>query len=147
MNDVGRDMILDEALKNQVKMYAPCSRAWKQVRDERPDIELHNLPDTDHPGTLGTYLNICCFYAALTGKSPVGLPADISFWPRFGAFDKEVAAGKLESASLDYYHEVMPEWMKLISIMATDTEIDPSTAAYLQETAWSNWLQVSKKLK
>ncbi len=147
MNDVGRDMILDEAVENQVDMYAPCSRAWKQVRDERPDLELHNLPDSDHPGTLGTYLNLCCFYAAFTGTSPVGLPADIEFWPRFGAFDEDIASRKLETASLDDYHEVMPQWMKRISIMATHTEIDASTAAYLQETAWNNWIQVSEKLK
>ena len=52
-NEVGRKMILEEAVKNKVTLYAPCSRAWKKVRAERPEIELHNLPDKDHPGTLG----------------------------------------------------------------------------------------------
>jgi len=146
-NETGRVMILEEALKNKVKMYAPCSRAWKKVRAERPNIELHNLPDTDHPGTLGNYLNLCCFYATLTGKSPVGLPANVKSWPRFGAFDKELAKEKLKTVKLDYYHEVMPEWMQLISVMGGKQEIDAEIAAYLQQTAWDVWKEMKKNLK
>jgi hypothetical protein len=146
-NEIGRIMILDEALKNQIKHYAPCSRAWKKVRAERPDIELHNLPDTDHPGTLGNYLNMCCFYAAFTGKSPVGLSADVKFWPRFGSFDKELAKEKLKTAELDYYHEVMPEWMQMISIMSGEKHLDTEVALYLQKTAWSVYNEIHMKLK
>ena len=145
-NELGRKMILEEAVKNDVQMYAPCSRAWKKVRAERPDIELHNLPDTDHPGTLGNYLNLCCFYAAITGKSPVGLPGNVNYWPRFGAFDKDAAREKLKTAKLDYYHSVLPEWMQMISIMGGETEIDSETARYLQTAAWEVWKKVNKKL-
>ncbi|WP_319592455.1 hypothetical protein [uncultured Draconibacterium sp.] len=145
-NETGREMILKEALDNGIEIYVPCSRAWKKVRAERPDIELHNLPDTDHPGTLGTYLNLCCFFAALTGKSPVGLPADVNNWPRFGAFDKLEASNRLENAQLDYYHSVMPVWMQQISIMQTESQIDEKTAKYLQKTAWKTWKQINKKL-
>jgi hypothetical protein len=117
------------------------------VRAERPDIELHNLPDTDHPGTLGNYLNMCCFYAAFTCKSPVGLPADVKFWPRFGSFDKELAKVKLKTAELDYYHEVMPEWMQMISCMGGEKQLEPEIASYLQETAWSVYNEINQKLK
>lgn len=145
-NETGRNLILREAKKNKIDIYVPCSQAWKTVREQRPDIELHNLPDTDHPGTLGTYLNLCCFYASFTGKSPVGLPADVNFWPRFGAFDKEEARKKLDFHQLDYYHQVMPDWMKLISAMASKTRIDQETALYLQKTAWQVCKQVKRKL-
>jgi hypothetical protein len=146
-NETGRKMILDEALKNQIKHYVPCSRAWKKVRAERSDIELHNLPDTDHPGTLGNYLNMCCFYAAFTRKSPVGLPANVKYWPPFGGFDKEQAKEKLIAAKLDYYHEVMPDWMQMISSMGGEKQIDTKVARYLQKTAWSVYKEINQKLK
>ena len=146
-NEIGRKIILEEARKNRIAYYAPCSRAWKKVRAEQPDIELHNLPDTDHPGTLGNYLNMCCFYAAFTGTSPVGLPAEVNYWPPFGKFDKDVARQKLDITKLDYYHETMPEWMQLISIMASEKSIDPEIAEYLQKTAWEVWQEVSENLK
>jgi hypothetical protein len=141
-NETGRIMTLEEAKRNDVKLYAPCSRAWKKVRAERPHIELHNLPDTDHPGTLGNYLNLCCFYAALTGKSPVDLPVSVKSWPRFGAFDKEQAKEKLETVKLDYYHEVLPEWMQMISVMGDMQAIDDEIAAYLQQIAWDVWIEM-----
>ena len=146
-NETGRSMILGEALKNKIGHYAPCSRAWKKVRAERPDIELHNLPDTDHPGTLGTYLNMCCLYAALTGQSPVGLPANVKFWPLFGGFDKQVARDKLKTAKLDYYHTVMPEWMQMISCMGGEKQLATDTALYLQQTAWDVYNEIKLKLK
>ncbi len=147
LNQTGREMILDEAIKYGVNKYAPCSRAWAKVRAERPDLELHNLPDTDHPGTLGTYLNICCFYAAITGESPVGLPANVRFWPRFGAFDKDEARAKLKTLELDEYHATMPEWMQMISAMVSETEIDAATAKYLQETAWESYQEIISKIQ
>ena len=146
-NEVGRKMILREALKNDVALYAPCSRAWKRVRAERPDIELHNLPDTSHPGTLGNYLNLCCFYAAMTEKSPAGLPVKVKYWPPFGGFDKEKAREKLETAQLNYYHEVLPGWMQSIAVMGCEKELDTKTARYLQKVAWKEWKEISKKLK
>jgi hypothetical protein len=146
-NEVGRIMILEEAVKNGITLYAPCSRAWKKVRAERPDIELHNLPDTSHPGTLGNYLNLGCFYAAMTGKSPVGLAANVKYWPPFGGFDKEKAREKLETAQLNYYHEVLPGWMQSIAIMGSETVIETEIARYLQQVAWDEWKTINKKLK
>lgn len=146
-NETGRSMIMEEALKNDVSMYAPCSRAWKTVRAERPGIELHNLPDTDHPGTLGNYLNLCCFYAALTGKSPVGLPESVYSWPRFGSFDKEEARKKREKVVPDYYHAVLPGWLQSIAVMGDEKELDAKTARYLQKVAWKEWKEINNKLK
>ncbi len=125
-------MLLREAQKNNFKEYAPCSSAWQRVRCERPDLELHNLPDRTHPGTLGTYLNMCCFYAAFTGLSPAGLPAEIKVWPRFGAFDKDQDEKRLQNARLGPYHAVMPAWMQKISVMQWTESVDAETAEYLQ---------------
>jgi hypothetical protein len=145
LNETGRQMSWREAKKNNIKMYAPCSSAWARVRAEQPDIELHNLPDTDHPGTLGTYLNMCCFYAAFTGESPAGLPRTIETWPRFGAFDKEAAREKLKTASLDDYHAAMPQWMQMISVMRWQENIKADVAAYLQKVAWEMVLEKRKE--
>ncbi len=147
LNETGRQMSLREAQKNNISLYAPCSSAWTRVRAERPDIELHNLPDTDHPGTLGTYLNMCCLYAAFTGKSPVGLPRRIESWPRFGAFDKDEARGTLQTAQLDSYHAAMPEWMQMISVMRRQDEIDADIAVYLQQVAWETYQDKVKMLQ
>ena len=38
----------------------------------RPDVELY-VADKRHPSLAGTYLAACTSYAALYGKSPVGL--------------------------------------------------------------------------
>jgi len=146
MNQLGRDMILREAVRNHVKYYIPCSTAWTRVRKERPDLELHNLPDRDHPGTLGTYLNLCCTFAALTGTSPEGLPGYLAVWPRFRSFDSLEARKRLDTAELDYYHRVMPAWMQEISVMASQTTLDPSTVRYLQKVAWEVWNEINNEL-
>jgi hypothetical protein len=39
----------------------------------QPSIELY-VEDKRHPSLAGTYLAACTAYAALQGKSPVGLP-------------------------------------------------------------------------
>lgn len=51
----------------------PVGRAWEMARRLRPDFPLYD-DDGSHQSPLGTYLNACVFYAAFTGKSPVGLP-------------------------------------------------------------------------
>ena len=147
LNETGRQMILREARKNGVTLYAPCSSAWTRVRQERPDLELFNLPDTDHPGTLGTYLNMCCFYAAFTGKPPQNAPKTIFRWPLFGKFDKDQARKKLESLTLDPYHAAMPGWMQLISGMRWQESIDPKIAEYLQDTAFAVYQEKINQLK
>ena len=138
-NEVGRQLIAKSAQKNKIAYYAPCSSAWKQVRAEKSDLELHNLPDSDHPGTLGTYLNISCIYTAIAGEKMPAKSLNLEIWPRFGAFDKEAAAEKLTRTSLDDYHADMPGWMQKISVMRTGASIDKKIAKYLNQVAFENW--------
>jgi hypothetical protein len=62
-----------EALKALV---APVGPAWARVRRERPKLKLF-ANDGSHPTPAGTYLAACVFFAVLTGRSPVGLPAKV----------------------------------------------------------------------
>lgn len=55
---------------------APVGPAWARVRRERPKLKLFEH-DGSHPTRTGTYLTACVFFAILTGKSPVGLPAKV----------------------------------------------------------------------
>jgi len=54
----------------------PVGMAWQRALKERPDIPLHD-EDGSHPSQLGTYLSACVFFAALTGRSPIGLPNEL----------------------------------------------------------------------
>jgi hypothetical protein len=107
---------------------------------------LHNLPDTVHPGTLGHYLNLCCFYAAMTGKSPEGLPATVVAWPRFGSFDKAEADRRLEHVELDAYEAALPGFMKRMTAMQSEVRLDADTARLFQRTAWKTWQDVQQRL-
>jgi prepilin-type N-terminal cleavage/methylation domain-containing protein/prepilin-type processing-associated H-X9-DG protein len=53
---------------------APVGMAWAAVRRANPSDDLY-AADGNHPNPRGTYLAACVFYAALYGKSPVGLTA------------------------------------------------------------------------
>jgi hypothetical protein len=55
---------------------APAGEAWARVLETRPEITLHDA-DRSHPTLAGTYLAACVFYAALFGKSPVGLETEV----------------------------------------------------------------------
>jgi hypothetical protein len=52
----------------------PSGHAWYAAYAERPSLQYIDPDWNDgcHPGKFGAYLNICCQYAAITGKSPVG---------------------------------------------------------------------------
>lgn len=50
----------------------PAGEAWARADVEAPVIELWQA-DGSHPTASGTYLAACVAYAALTGRSPVGL--------------------------------------------------------------------------
>lgn len=143
-NEIGRQLIADAAEKHQVKYYAACSSAWKKVRAENQSIELHNLPDSDHPGTLGTYLNLSCLYTAFTGKKHQPRVDQIEVWPRFGNFDKKKAAEIVANSNLNYYHSVLPGWMQLISAMRTKQIIKPEEASYLDQVAFESWKNLKK---
>src|SRR5437868_5893688 len=51
---------------------APAGPAWQRALRDRPDLVLHQ-DDNSHPAPAGTYLAACVFFAALFGRSPVGL--------------------------------------------------------------------------
>ena len=67
----GRPRLFELAVKNRIRLYAPCSTAWAAFT-----ANARSGPATSagraHPGDLGHFLNLACFYAALTGESPVG---------------------------------------------------------------------------
>jgi hypothetical protein len=146
LNDRGQQRVFQAAVRNKVHRFAPCSTAWKRMREIKPELELHNLPDAVHPGTLGHYLNLCCFQAAMTGKSPQGLPATVVAWPRFGSFDKAEADRRLEHFEFDAYETVLPGFMKRMTAMQTEVRLDAATADFLQQIAWKTWHDVHKRL-
>lgn len=147
INDRGQERVLRAAIRNRVIRYAPCSTAWEAVREKAPDLELHNLPDTVHPGTLGHYLNLCCFFAAFTDRPPECLPGNVSAWPRFGSFDKEEASRRLEDFELDEYESALPGFMKRMTAMRTEVTLDTKTKMLLQKVAWATWKDVQKRLE
>ncbi len=50
---------------------APVGMAWKNVRDQYPNINLYQ-GDESHPLLEGSYLAACVFYATLFQKTPLG---------------------------------------------------------------------------
>ena len=125
---------------------APCSSAWKRVRHERPDLELHNPPDTAHPGTLGGYLNLCCFVATLTERRPEGLPDELATWSHLSDEEKKTANAQMGQADFDPYDAALPSWMRRMAFMAEDVKIDPQAAQYLQNVAWSEYQVAQRRL-
>jgi hypothetical protein len=65
-----------EVARQHNALVAPVGEAWKDAFAARKDLALH-LSDKSHPNPMGTYLAGCVFYATITGKTPVGLPAKI----------------------------------------------------------------------
>lgn len=70
----------------------PAGLAFARAIAARPDLELY-APDKRHPSLAGTYLAACTSYAALLGRSPVGLaytaglPADVAQALQAAAWD------------------------------------------------------------
>ncbi len=145
--DTGDRLLFELAQKHEVPV-APCRSAWKRIRQERPDLELHNLPDRTHPGTLGKYVNLCCFYAALTGKSPVGVPVrEVSYWPPLTDEQKKQARDRLtDNVVQDPYMRQLAGWMRVRSVMSETTKLDGETAAYFQKVAWETWQAYNRRL-
>lgn len=65
-----------EVARQHNTLVAPVGETWKDAFAARKDLVLH-ASDKSHPNPLGTYLAGCVFYATITGKTPVGLPAKI----------------------------------------------------------------------
>ncbi len=56
---------------------APVGMAWKETFAQNPKLVLHQ-GDKSHPAFKGSYLAACVFYATLLGKSPLGLPGELT---------------------------------------------------------------------
>ncbi|MCB1277806.1 hypothetical protein [Prosthecobacter sp.] len=140
----GRKRIFDLAVKNKIKLFAPCSTAWARVYDERPDLALQHPQDSSHPGDEGHFLNLACFYAALTGESPVGrLPRTFHVWPH-GKYEPDKAI--LATFKPDAYQAKMAKWMFKHMAMNQTASLDEKTALYLESVAWEKWLSLRSQL-
>lgn len=64
----------EEARRNDL-LVATTGPAYAEALLARPDLRVRKSKADAHPGADGAYLNACSLYAAITGKSPVGLPA------------------------------------------------------------------------
>lgn len=145
-DDPGRARILESARRNRIRLFVPCSSAWKRVRAERPELELHNLPDRSHPGTLGHYLNLCCFFAAFTGKHPETLPHEYSVWLALTEAERAEAAQRQQAANFDdAYERALPAFLQRRTLMARTYTISGDQASYFQTVAWQCW-QEKKRL-
>lgn len=148
----GRKRLFELAVRNKIKLFVPCSTAWARVYRERPGLALQHPKDSAHPGDAGLFLNLACFYAALTGESPIAkLPRTYPVWPH-GLPKAETDEAKAEEDARiaafkpDAYQAKMPKWMfKNMSMNLTAT-LDDTTATYFEGVAWETWQQVSKTL-
>ena len=145
--DTGDKLLFDLAVKHDVAV-APCRSAWQRIRAERADIELHNLPDTTHPGTLGAYVNLCCFYSAISGKSPVGLPVQQStYWPHLTDEEKQEARERLAGMTItDPYMKQLAGWMRTRSVASKTVPLDDALATHFQRVAWETWREYNKRV-
>ncbi|MFO1436938.1 MAG: hypothetical protein U1F81_01375 [Verrucomicrobiaceae bacterium] len=140
----GRKRILELAKQNQIKLFAPCSTAWARVYAEKPDLALQHPQDNSHPGDAGHFLNLACFYAALTGASPVGkLPRTFHVWPH-GKYEADEA--KLAAFKPDAYQAKMAKWMFKHMSMNASATLEEETARYLEAVAWETWQEVKQTL-
>jgi hypothetical protein len=147
----GRRRILDLARTNGVRLYAPCSTAWARVYEERPDLRLQHPKDASHPGDLGHFLNLACFYSALTGRSPEGkLPRTIHVWPHLSKEEKESRRAELDAAyarfTPDEYQSRLPEWMRRNAGSGQTATISEEDARFLEGIAWQAYQATQKKL-
>jgi hypothetical protein len=149
----GRQRLFDLAVKNRVRIFAPCSSAWARVYRERPDFALQHPEDRSHPGDAGHFLNVACFYAALTQQSPVGqLPRTFPVWPHGvpkaeSEAEKRAEATRLAAFQPDAYQAKMARWMfKHMSFNLTAT-LDEPTATYLETVAWETWQRVNAQIE
>jgi hypothetical protein len=60
---------------NNDVLVIPAGLAFARVRKLQPELNLY-APDRRHPSPAGTYLATCVTYAALTGRTPVGVAYD-----------------------------------------------------------------------
>ena len=102
------------AARDADAVVVPAGIAWDEVRRHRADLDLF-MRDGSHPSTAGTYLTACVFYAAILGRTPVGLPASTG------------VRGPGPGGKTDLADPTM-----LVNL-------PPEEALYLQTTAWDTW--------
>jgi glucose dehydrogenase len=137
LNDEGRRRIRNLAKRLGVTYYAPVSTAWKLARQGNPELELQNLPDRSHPGTLGHFLNLAVFAGAMLGRQPRNLPLTYSWWPNLSAEEKASWGAKIDiTRSGDPYFLALPRFLKIRSAASTSYTIDKQMASYLEAAAW-----------
>jgi hypothetical protein len=140
----GRKRIRALAMKNRIRFYAPCSTAWARVYRERPDLALQHPKDSAHPGDTGHFLNLACFYAALTGESSIGkLPRTYHVWPH-GKYEADTAG--LAAFKPDAYQARLAKWMFKHMAMNQTATLDEPTARYLETIAWEETQAIEKHL-
>ena len=148
----GRGRIFELAVKNRIRRYAPCSTAWARVYRERPELALQHPQDNSHPGDLGHFLNLACFYAALTGETPVGiLPRSYRVWPHAlpkpqTDAERAAVAADLSKFQPDAYQAKLAKWMYRNMAANLTHTLDEPTARYLETVAWEEWQIVRKRL-
>lgn len=148
----GRQRIFDLAIKNRIRVFAPCSSAWARVYRERPDLALQHPKDTSHPGDAGHFLNVACFYAALTRRSPVGvLPRTYPVWPHAlpkpgTEAEKAAEAARIAAFEPDAYQATLAKWMYRHASMKLTATLDEPTAAYLERVAWETWQEIDRRM-
>ncbi|MBM3478767.1 MAG: hypothetical protein FJX69_06060 [Alphaproteobacteria bacterium] len=148
----GRRRIFDLAVKNRIRLFAPCSSAWGRVYRERPDLALQHPKDNSHPGDAGHFLNVAVFHAALTRESPVGrLPCTFPVWPHAlpkAETDEQKAAEAARIAAFkpDAYQATLAKWMYRNASMNLTASLDDATARYLETVAWETWQDVDRRL-
>jgi hypothetical protein len=147
----GRRRILRLAQQNQIRLYVPCSTAWDRVRQERPELQLQHPNDNSHPGDLGHFLNIACFYAVFRDEPPLGkLPRNFPVWPHLSKAEKEAKRPQLDAAfatfQADDYQSKLPEWMRRNAGAGYRGEVTELDAAYLEKVAWDTWRMMRAKL-
>ncbi|MCR9296102.1 MAG: alpha/beta hydrolase [bacterium] len=137
----GRNRIRELARLNKVRVYVPCSTAWARVREERPDLHLQHANDSTHPGDLGHFLNLACFYSAFSRQSPEGkLPREFHVWPHWTKQEKERLSGQIEKSYAEFqpddYQSRLPEWMRRNAGAGYRGTISDADARYLERIAW-----------
>ncbi len=58
-----------EMAENNESLLAPVGIAWKNIREEHPEIDLYS-GDGSHPSMKGSYLAACVFYSILFSDDP-----------------------------------------------------------------------------
>ena len=102
------------AARDADAVVVPAGMAWDEVRQNRADLELF-MCDGSHPSPAGTYLTACVFYAAMIGRTPVGLPATTD------------VRGPGPGGRVD-----LADPRALVNL-------PPEEALYFQTTAWDTW--------